>query len=129
MQATHKPVLVQEVLQYLDPEPSENFVDGTCGEGGHLEEVLKLTGRDGRVLGIDWDADQVASARAQTEEFGGRALVIQGNYTDINKTIAEQKFEPVHGILVDLGYSSWHVDQSGKGFSFLKDQPLDMRYS
>lgn len=125
----HTPVLVKEVLEYLDPKPNENFVDATCGEGGHAIEILQRTGPNGKLLGIDADPAQVEHCKATTKEFSARVVVENGSYAHIQDIAARKEFGLVHGILADLGYSSWHMESSGKGFSFQKDEPLDMRYS
>lgn len=124
----HKSVLVNEVLAYLNPQSDENMVDGTCGEGGHTRLLLEKTAPRGKVLAIDADQKQVESARRNLTEFSERLVLTHDSYANIKAVIEKHHFRPVHGILLDLGYSSWHVEQSGKGFSFLKNEKLDMRY-
>lgn len=110
----HKPVLLKEVIEYLDPKPGENFIDCTFGEGGHAKEIEKKIAPGGKLLGIDADPGQPAP--------------VHGSYVDIDAIANKQDFGPVHGILADLGYSSYHIEASGRGFSFLSNEPLDMRY-
>lgn len=124
----HTPVLVKEVLQYLAPASNEYFIDATVGQGGHSARILALNGPEGRVLGIDWDQRQIENSRKALAEAKGRAVLIHGSYANIQQIAEQAHFGPVHGILLDLGYSSWQLEASGKGFSFLKDEPLDMRY-
>lgn len=125
----HKPVLIKEVLEYLNPQKDENFIDCTVGEGGHTIEILERNGPNGKVLGIDWDLHQIENAREQLQEYKERSVLITDSYLNIGHIAEANQLKPIHGILVDLGYSSWHIEESGKGFSFMKDEPLDMRYS
>lgn len=129
MANTHKPVLVKEVLQYLAPKSNENMIDGTVGEGGHAQLILEKTGPDGKMLGIDWDETQIENSKNNLAEFGGRAAVVEGSYKDIKEIATAAQFEEVQGILLDVGYSSWQIEGLRKGFSFSKDEALDMRYS
>lgn len=125
----HIPVLKNEVLEYLDPKPNENFIDCTVGEGGHAEAILEKTEPEGKLLGIDLDPHQVGSSKLQLAQFGGRAILVNDSYTNL-KEIAERKdFKPVNGILLDLGMSSAQLQGTQKGFSFQMDQGLDMRYN
>jgi 16S rRNA (cytosine1402-N4)-methyltransferase len=124
----HTSVLVNEVLEYLKPQPDENMVDATTGEGGHTRLLLEGTAPRGKVLGIDADTKQVENARRNLVEFSERLVLTHDSYAHIKEIIEKHHFRPVNGILLDLGYSSWQMEASGKGFSFLKDEPLDMRY-
>ncbi len=131
----HLPVLQKEVIEYLDPKPNENFIDCTLGEGGHTLAILERTSPSGKVLGIDQDQEILENTRHKIEntEYGDRLILVCDNFVNL-KEIAEkptvrtqEKFEPVSGILFDLGISSWHLEESGRGFSFQKEEPLDMR--
>lgn len=124
----HKPVLLNEVLEYLDVAPGRNFIDGTVGEGGHTVAILEKNAPNGKVLGLDADALQIENAKRRLGETGGRAVLVHSSYVHMEEMVAQQGFAPVYGILLDLGYSSWHMEVSGKGFSFGKDEVLDMRY-
>jgi len=124
----HVPVLTKEVLQYIDPKPNENFIDGTVGQARHTLLILEKTGPAGRVLGIDLDAGQIENSRLQTEKFQGRVALARGSYGNMREIAKNNNFTPVHGVLLDLGYSSWQIEDSRRGFSFMKDEPLDMRY-
>ncbi len=123
----HTPVLTKEVLEYLDPKPGENFIDGTVGEGGHAILLLEKTSPDGKLLGIDLDSDQINNCSEKIKQFAERAVLVNDSYANIKKIIEREKFSP-NGILLDLGMSSWQLEGSEKGFSFQKDQKLDMRY-
>lgn len=121
---THKPVLSKEVLKYLAPRPNENFIDATIGEGGHALAILEKNKPKGRVLGIDQDPEILKKIK-----FHQRLVLVNDSYANLKKLVEKYKFGPVNGILFDLGMSSWHLEKSGRGFSFLRDEPLDMRYS
>ncbi len=123
---SHIPVLTKEVLEYLDPEPNENFVDCTVGQGGHTKLILEKNAPEGKVLGIDLDPQQIENCR---KNINSERLVLENDsYSNLKNIIERTSFGKVNGILIDLGMSSWQIDESEKGFSFLKDQPLDMRY-
>ncbi|OGZ73755.1 MAG: 16S rRNA (cytosine(1402)-N(4))-methyltransferase [Candidatus Staskawiczbacteria bacterium RIFCSPLOWO2_01_FULL_38_12b] len=125
---THIPVLTKEVLEYLDPKPNENMIDATIGEAGHALLLLEKTKPDGRVLGIDLDAKQIEHAKIQTGNFSKRVVLVNDSYANIKEIVQKNNVKPIFGILLDLGYSSWQIEQSTKGFSFKKDEILDMRY-
>ncbi len=126
---THIPVLQKEVLQYLDPKPSDNFIDATVGEGGHAISILEKNGPEGKLLGIDLDSQQVNSSKNYLSDFEKRIILVNDSYVNLKEIVERENFKSVHGILLDLGMSSWQLEKSGKGFSFLKDEALDMRYS
>ena len=125
----HIPVLPKEVLQYLDPKPNENFIDCTIGEAGHAIEILKKTSPGGKLLGIDLNDDSLKSSEFKIKESGldGKRIVLANDNFANLKNIAERfNFRPVQGILFDLGISSEELEKSGRGFSFLRDEPLLM---
>ena len=124
----HKPVLTKEVLEYLNPKPNENFIDGTVGQGGHTLLLLEKIAPNGKVLGIDLDAGQIQNSRSALTAYTDRTILVHDSYSNIKEIVQKNNFKPVNGILLDLGYSSWQLEQSAKGFSFLKDEALDMRY-
>ncbi len=131
----HVPVLLNEVIKYLSPRPGENFIDGTCGGAGHTREILKNIEPGGKILCLD--LDERALARAQEnfkkEKQEGRLIFVHDNYANLAAAVQANNFSPPDGILLDLGLSSDQLDspvgESGRGFSFLKNEPLDMRYS
>lgn len=126
----HIPVLEEKVIEYLEPKPNENFVDCTVGQGGHALALLEKTGPKGKVLGIDQDSAFVSRLRQTVQkEYQNRLIVVEGNFAHITDILRQEKFRPVHGILFDLGFSSLHIEESKRGFSFQKQEPLDMRYS
>lgn len=124
----HIPVLTKEVLQYLDLQPNDNVIDGTVGNGGHANVMLQKTAPFGKLLGIDVDAGQIVNARRATHDVNERLVLVNDSYAHLREIAERVRLKPIHAILLDLGYSSWHVSASGKGFSFLKNEPLDMRY-
>jgi 16S rRNA (cytosine1402-N4)-methyltransferase len=124
----HKPVLLKEVIEYLNPKPGENFIDCTVGEAGHTLAILEKNGPSGKVLGIDWDAKQIENSKALTANFKDRVILVNDSYANLKKIVDENNFNLVNGILLDLGMSSFQLEGSEKGFSFKKDQLLDMRY-
>jgi len=122
---SHKPVLTKEVLEYLDPKSGEDFIDGTFGFGGHSAELLGRNKPNGRVLGIELDAEVVEILRKKP--LDERLVLVQGSFADLEKIAEENNFHKISGILLDLGMSSWQIEESGRGFSFQGDEPLDMR--
>lgn len=122
----HIPVLQKQVLEYLDPKPNENFIDCTINGGGHTTAILKRNGPNGKVLGIELDQEIFHAAKAALNL--DRVILVNDSYTNLKEIVKENNFKPVNGILFDLGMSSWHLEESGRGFSFQKDEPLDMRY-
>jgi len=127
----HIPVLQKEVLQHLDPKPNENFIDCTINGGGHALAILERTEPEGKLLGIEWDEEIIRQfkLKVQSSKFKNRLILVNNNFTNLVEITKSQKFRAVKGILFDLGMSSWHLEESGRGFSFLKKEPLDMRYN
>ncbi|MCH7828451.1 16S rRNA (cytosine(1402)-N(4))-methyltransferase RsmH [Patescibacteria group bacterium] len=127
----HIPVLKDKVIEYLNPRPNQNFIDATLGYGGHTVSILEKTAPKGKVLALDLDATALSrvTARAKEAGVGARLKVKEENFANIAGAAKEEKFKPVHGILFDLGLSSDQLENSGRGFSFKKSEPLDMRYS
>ena len=124
----HRPVLLAETMEMLGVRPGGIYVDGTLGEGGHARELLQRSAPDGLVLGIDRDPRSLAVARQRLAAHGDRMIAVHGNYSGMDRIAAERGIESVDGILLDLGFSSRQVDGTGYGFSFQRDEPLDMRY-
>jgi len=117
----HKSVLLNEVIEYLSPNANQNFIDCTVGEAGHSLAILEKIKPNGKILGIDVDAESLK--RIKTKE---RLILARGNFKDLKKIAEENNFHKVDGILFDLGLSSWQIDESGRGFTFKKDEPLSM---
>ncbi len=121
----HVPVLVEEVRALLQPERGGVFVDGTVGLGGHARMLLEHGAT--RVLGIDRDRDALDRAGAALGAFGGRVTLVHGDYRGMDAVLDAHGIGTVDGILLDLGVSSLQLDAEGRGFSFRRDEPLDMR--
>ena len=123
----HVPVLTKEVLELLNPGQNKNFVDCTIGEGGHTILILEKNKPLGKVLGIDLDSGQIENCKLTIKDQ--RLILINDSYINIKEIIEKINFGPVNGILLDLGYSSWQLEKAMKGFSFQRDEALDMRYN
>lgn len=129
--ALHKPVLLKEVVHYLNPQSNQNFIDGTIGGGGHAFSILDLTEPDGKLLGIDWSREAIENLnqiKIQKPKLNRRLILAHGNFISLNEVVKKEKFFSIHGIILDLGLSSDLLENSGRGFSFKKDERLDMRF-
>ncbi len=128
----HEPVLLKEVLEYLRPEPNDNFIDGTLGNGGHALALLKLITPSGRLLGIDLNRRTIEMTQerinAAASQIGDRLILVKDNFNNLEQIVSTYKFYPVKGILLDLGFSSSELADPERGFSFEQVGPLDMRY-
>jgi len=119
---SHIPVLLKEVLDSLNPKPGQNFIDCTIGFAGHAIPILEKVAPMGKVLGIELDKEVFKKLK-----FQDNIILVRGNYADLKQIVKENNFYPINGILFDLGMSSWQIEKKGRGFSFQKDEPLDMR--
>src|SRR5579859_6884304 len=127
-QFPHQPVLLKEVLEFLNVRPDGTYIDATLGAGGHSAEILKvLRHGTGKLLGIDCDAGAVALSRQRLRANEERLIVQPGNFRDIDTLHAAGGLPPADGVLADLGMSSMQVDDAERGFSFNLPGPLDMR--
>jgi len=125
----HIPVLLQETIAILDPKPGETMFDGTLGGGGHASRICDLIGNTGRLLACDQDAEAIAVA---TEKLRGHVCQVnihRANFRSLDTVCAEEGHVRPDGILLDLGFSSMQIEASGRGFSFLRDEPLLMTLS
>lgn len=123
----HIPVMRAEVLAYLNCRPGGIWVDGTLGGAGHAREILDHSAPDGRLIGFDQDADAVANARIVLAPYADRVRLIHENFARMAAVLSQLGVAGVDGILLDLGISLHHLEGSGRGFSFMLDEPLDMR--
>src|SRR6266704_3542634 len=112
MRTQHVPVMLEEVLRFLQPEPGASYIDGTLGGGGHTEAILERSAPDGRVLGIDTDAQALTRVRERLSESvnNGRLVLVHGNFAELARIAHEAGFVPVQGVLLDLGFSSVQMD-------------------
>ena len=124
----HIPVLQKEVLEFLGPKPNENFIDCTIDGGGHALAILEKIKPNGKILGIDADPEVIKNLKLKIKNFEKRIVLVTDNFANLKEIVKYTKFGQANGILFDLGMSSWHLEESGRGFTFLKDEPLDMRY-
>ncbi len=126
MEFVHKSVLLNETIEFLNIKPDGIYVDGTVGGAGHSKEIAKRL-NTGKLIALDRDPDAVAVA---TERLKGLpATVVRSNYADMTTVLKELNIESVDGVLLDLGVSSWQLDNGDRGFSYHADAPLDMRMS
>lgn len=120
---------MHEILAFLNPQPGQIFLDATVNGGGHAREIARLVGPKGRVIGMDRDCDIIRESGSKNKELGitNISLVCE-SYTRMREVVQRHGLTKVNGILFDLGFSSYHIDRAKRGFSFLKDEVLDMRY-
>lgn len=121
----------EEVIQRLNPGPCKNFVDCTVGEGGHAMAILERTKPSGKILGVDCDPVLIERLKLKIEgtDYANRLILVCDNFANLRSIVEGHGFGRVSGVLFDLGFSSWHLEESRRGFSFLRDEPLDMRYN
>ena len=128
MTFSHTSVLLYETVDSLNIRPDGIYVDGTLGGGGHASLVLNRLGEQGRLIGLDQDADAIAAAGERLKEYGDRVTVIRTNYENIKDALASQGISGADGIYLDLGVSSYQLDTADRGFTYREDDaPLDMR--
>lgn len=123
----HVPVMVDQVVEILQPAPGQVLVDCTVGGGGHARALLPLLLPGGRLLGIDRDPRTLATARAALAPYGDAVILVHGDFRDLKAILARYGLRRVHGVLFDLGVSSFQLDEAERGFTFRADAPLDMR--
>lgn len=123
----HVPIMVDEVTELLQPQRGGLFVDGTLGGGGHSEAILKLLPEDGRLIGIDRDETALRAATARLAPFSDRFTAIHGNFFHMKSLLLGRGVTKADGILLDLGVSSYQLDEPSRGFSYKAEAPLDMR--
>lgn len=128
MDRLHVSVLLEEVRHFMQPVKNGVYVDGTLGHGGHANILLSDVRPDGVVLGIERDRRNLKVAQKQAHKAGDRARYVLGDYRNLTTILHENNIDTVDGVLLDLGFSSAHVDEPERGFSFQSEGPLDMRY-
>lgn len=125
----HLPVLLKDIITALQPEPAGRYIDGTLGAAGHAASILEKSSPDGQLIGFDLDPQALAIARERLALYGERAHIIQASYTSMKVEAGQLGWDAVDGILLDFGVSSMQLDTPERGFSFLHEGPLDMRFS
>ena len=125
---SHQPVLYKEIIHALRPRSPGRYVDGTVGAGGHARGILEACAPDGHLLGLDLDPQALALARETLAPYGERARLVQASYVSLRSQLETVGWPAVDGMVLDLGASSMQFDTPGRGFSFLQDGPLDMRF-
>lgn len=123
----HKSVLLEETVDSLNVRPEGIYVDGTLGGGGHALEICRRLGEGGRLIGIDQDSDAVEAACARLRDYKDKVTVVKSNYEDIRSVLDGLGIQGVDGICLDLGVSSYQLDNPERGFTYREDAPLDMR--
>lgn len=127
MEFNHKSVLLEETVDSLNVKSGGIYVDGTLGGGGHSYQILKRMNGNGRLIGIDQDEDAICAATERLREYGDMVTIVRDNYCNIKNVLDNLGITGVDGIVLDLGVSSYQLDTSERGFSYMEDGPLDMR--
>jgi 16S rRNA (cytosine1402-N4)-methyltransferase len=125
----HEPVLLKEVINYLITDRSGLYIDGTAGLGGHTTALLDSLDTEGRVVAVELDPATHDLLRVRVEKFGARVTVRHGSYNQLPRILLELGLDQCQGVLLDLGISSFSLEGTGRGFSFTRDEPLDMRFN
>ena len=128
MDYRHTSVLLHETVDGLKPRSGEVYCDGTIGGGGHAALICEAIGESGILLGIDKDGEAIEAARERLRPYGCRKVFSQTGYENIKAVIAEAGVAALNGAVLDLGVSSRQLDEAGRGFSYMQDGPLDMRF-
>jgi 16S rRNA (cytosine1402-N4)-methyltransferase len=121
----HTSVLLEETIYFLNPKPNDNFIDATFGFGGHSFKILNFIKPNGKILALEWDPYLVEIIKKI--KMPKNIILRNTNFKNIKKIVKEEKFSNIKGIIFDLGISNWHYKNSKRGFSFNKDEFLDMR--
>ncbi|MBI2469869.1 MAG: 16S rRNA (cytosine(1402)-N(4))-methyltransferase RsmH [Planctomycetes bacterium] len=123
----HNPVMVDEVIDYLHPQPGQIVLDCTVGGGGHAIKILDNIKPEGLLIGIDKDMEILQTTKQSLSKTAGKFKLFHADYSDIDEVLRQADIDKVNGVLLDLGVSSMQFDQADRGFSFAKEAPLDMR--
>ncbi len=127
MEFKHKSVLLDETIENLNIKPDGIYVDGTLGGGGHSYHIAERLSSNGRLIGIDQDADAILAATKRLEPFSDRVTIVRNNYCNFEQVLKDLSIDKVDGIVLDLGVSSYQLDTAQRGFTYKVDAPLDMR--
>ncbi|MDD5006134.1 MAG: 16S rRNA (cytosine(1402)-N(4))-methyltransferase RsmH [Candidatus Omnitrophica bacterium] len=123
----HKPVMLEEILSFLEPKKGTTIVDATIGTAGHAIEIVKRIAPAGKLVGIDRDQESLEIAKERLKEYGSRCIFIHDNFCNIDKILTSLDIKRVDGVILDLGISSFQLSNATRGFSFVNEGPLDMR--
>ena len=129
MEFKHVSVLFDECMEGLNIKPDGIYVDGTLGGGGHSSGICEKLGPNGTLIGIDRDQDALNAASKRLEKYNCNKIFVQSNYSDIASVLEDLEIDEIDGALLDLGVSSFQLDNPERGFSYMNDAPLDMRMS
>lgn len=127
MEFKHVSVLLEETVEHLNIKADGVYVDGTLGGAGHAYQICKRLGADGRLIGIDQDGEAIRTSAERLKEFGDKVTIVKSNYVNMKQILQDLGIQRVDGIVLDLGVSSYQLDNAGRGFSYMEDAPLDMR--
>jgi len=127
MEFNHETVLLSETIENLNINPKGIYVDGTLGGGGHSELICSRLSEEGMLIGIDQDMDAIEYAKKRLEKYSNRFMFANNNFSNIKKILEELGIEKINGIVLDLGVSSYQLDNKERGFSYMQDAELDMR--
>ncbi|MBI4228669.1 MAG: 16S rRNA (cytosine(1402)-N(4))-methyltransferase RsmH [Deltaproteobacteria bacterium] len=123
----HRPVMFHEVINFLNPSANCIYVDATLGLGGHTEKILEHSEYSAKVIGFDTDEESLSYAKNRLSKFGRQVVFVNKNFIEIDRELKALGISKVDGIIADLGISSYQIEMGGRGMSFLRDEPLDMR--
>lgn len=125
---THKPVLLKEVLYFLNLKQGDIVFEGTLGGAGHTVEIIKAIAPTGKIIGVDQDSLAVSTATKKLREFSKNVVLIMDNFANVKKILQKLNIDRIDSFFLDLGLSSIQIEKSGRGFSYIRDEKLDMRY-
>lgn len=128
-ESQHIPVMLEEIVALLQCRPGGVYVDGTIGGGGYARAILDRSEPEGVVVGMDWDVEAIARVRGRLGVYGGRLILEKADFAEIRRVLRTHGIREVDGIAVDLGVSSYQLEDPERGFSFMHEGPLDMRMS
>jgi 16S rRNA (cytosine1402-N4)-methyltransferase len=128
LEGIHKPVLLKEVLYYLNLNKGNVIFDGTLGGAGHTVEIIKAIAPTGRVIGVDLHSQAISTAAIKLKEFSDRVILVNDNFANVKEILKRLNIKEIDGMLLDLGLSSFLIEKSERGFSYLRNEKLDMRF-
>ncbi len=128
LEEIHVSVLLKEVLYYLNLKQGDIIFDGTLGGAGHTVEIIKAIAPTGKVIGVDLNSQTISTAASRLKDFSGNVVLVNDNFANIKKILKRINIKSIDGMLLDLGLSSFLIEKSRRGFSYLKNEKLDMRF-